>query len=260
MTSPALTLTDVCVGYGDRPVLVDVSLDVQPGEVVGVLGRNGVGKTTLLRIAGGTQMADSGRVVVGGDDAAALTRRERARRVATVPQDVDVSFPFTAGEIVRMGRAPHQGLLGIETREDIELARAALERVGAAGLADRRIDQLSGGERQLVVFARALTQAPDVLLLDEPTSHLDLRHRVDVLGIVRALAAEGRAALVVSHDLGLAARACDRWVVLQAGHVVADGPPAEICTRELLQSAFGMDAEVVRAGDGLPLVVPRVDG
>jgi iron complex transport system ATP-binding protein len=258
-TPAALRLERIRVGYGDRPVLVDVTLEVHPGEVVGVLGRNGVGKTTLLRVAGGTRPPDAGRVVVGSDDAAGLSRRERARRVATVPQDVDVSFPFTAGEIVRMGRAPHQGLLGIESREDVELARLALERVGAAELANRRIDQLSGGERQLVVFARALTQAPDVLLLDEPTSHLDLRHRVDVLGIVRALAAEGRAALVVSHDLGLAARACDRWVVLQAGRVHADGPPSEICTPELLRTAFGMDAEVVRAGDGLPLVVPRID-
>jgi iron complex transport system ATP-binding protein len=257
---PALRLEALEIGFAGRPVLADVSVSVRPGEVVGVLGRNGAGKTTLLRVAGGTQAPDAGRVFVGGDDVALLSRRERARRVATVPQDVDVSFPFTAGEIVRMGRAPHQGVLGFESRDDVERSRRALERVGALGLADRRLDQLSGGERQLVVFARALAQDPQVLLLDEPTSHLDLRHRVDVLGIVRELATEGRAALVVSHDLGLAARACDRWVVLLDGRVHAAGPPAEICTPELIRDAFGMDAEVVLAGDGLPLIVPRVAG
>lgn len=259
MSAPAsLRLEGIEVGFGGRPVLAGVSVEVAPGEVVGVLGRNGAGKTTLLRVAGGTQTPDAGRVMLGAEDAASLSRRARARRVATVPQDVDVSFPFTAGEIVRMGRAPHQGLLGTESREDRERARDALARVGAGALEARRIDRLSGGERQLVVFARALAQDPDVLLLDEPTSHLDLRHRVDVLAIVRALAAEGRAALVVSHDLGLAARACDRWVVLADGRVVADGPPVEICTPELLRAAFEMDVEVVRASDGLPFVVPRV--
>jgi len=257
--APALRLESIEVGFGGRPVLAGVDVEVAPGEVVGVLGRNGAGKTTLLRVAGGTQAADAGRVFVGPDDAATLSRRARARRIATVPQDVDVSFPFTAGEIVRMGRAPHQGLLGMESRDDLDRAERALERVGAAHLADRRLDRLSGGERQLVVFARALAQDPEVLLLDEPTSHLDLRHRVDVLGIVRALARDGRAALVVSHDLGLAARVCDRWVVLADGRVHASGPPAEICTPELLRTAFGMEAEVAFAEDGLPFVVPKIE-
>jgi iron complex transport system ATP-binding protein len=254
----ALRMEGIHVGYGGRPVLEDVHVEVRAGEVVGVLGRNGAGKTTLLRVAGGTQAAGRGRTLIAGVDASTLSRRARARCIATVPQDVDVSFPFTAGEIVRMGRAPHQGWLGLESRADVERAGEALDRVGAGPLADRRIDQLSGGERQLVVFARALAQDPDVLLLDEPTSHLDLRHRVDVLGIVRSLAAEGRAALVVSHDLGLAARACDRWVVLKAGRVHAEGAPSEICTPALLRDAFGMDAEVVRGSDDLPLVVPTL--
>lgn len=259
-TAPAaLRLESIEVDLGGRPVLVGVDVEVAPGEVVGVVGRNGSGKTTLLRVAGGTQAFGAGRVFMGPDDASTLSRRARARRIATVPQDVDVSFPFTAGEIVRMGRAPHQGLLGMESRDDLDRAEHALERVGVAHLADRRLDRLSGGERQLVVFARALAQDPEVLLLDEPTSHLDLRHRVDVLGIVRSLARDGRAALVVSHDLGLAARACDRWVVLVDGRVHASGPPAEVCTPELLRTAFGMDAEVAFAEDGLPFVVPKVE-
>jgi iron complex transport system ATP-binding protein len=257
--APALRVAGLHVRLGGHVVLDEVSFDVGPGEVVGVLGRNGAGKTTLLRVAGGTQRADAGRVEIGGRDAATLSRRERARRVATVPQDVDARFPFTGGEIVRMGRTPHQGLLGLESKHDIEMARDALARVGAAELADRRLGSLSGGERQLVLFARALAQDPDVLLLDEPTSHLDLRHRVDVLGIVRGLAREGRAALIVSHDLGLAARACDRWVVLANGRVHADGAPADILDARLLASAFGMDAEVVHGSDGLPLVVPRIE-
>ena len=256
---PALRVEGLHVRLGGHVVLDEVSLELAAGEVVGVLGRNGAGKTTLLRVIGGTQSAEAGRVEIGGVDAAELSHRARARRIATVPQDVDVRFPFTAGEIVRMGRTPHQGLLGLESKADVAAARAALERVGASELADRRLGELSGGERQLVLFARALAQAPDVLLLDEPTSHLDLRHRVDVLGIVRSLAREGRAALVVSHDLGLAARACDRWVVLANGRVHADGPPAEILNPQLLAEAFGMDAEVVHGSDGLPLVVPRIE-
>jgi len=254
----ALAICGVGAQLGGHRILEDVSLRVARGEVVGLLGRNGAGKTTLLRVASRALLPDRGRVEIAGQDVHRLSRRALARLVATVPQDMHVPFPYRAGEIVLMGRTPHQGLFGFESAHDVELAHAALERVGIVNLADRRIDTLSGGERQLVLFARALTQDPGWLLLDEPTAFLDLRHRIDVLRVVRDFAAQGGGALVVSHDLGLAARICDRLVVLAGGRVHAEGTPADVLTPAVLREAFGMQAHILSAPDGSPVVVPHV--
>jgi len=253
-----LEFESVAVELSGNPVLRNVSLRVGPGEVVGLLGRNGAGKTTLLRLATRALVPSSGSIRLGGRPLAELSRRELARSVATVAQDLYVPFPFLAGEIVLMGRAPHQGLLGFESPGDLARAREAMDLVGIARLADRPLGELSGGERQLVMFARALVQQPEILLLDEPTSHLDLRHRIDVLRIVRRFARQGHGALVVSHDLGLAARTCDRVVVLSDGQVLAEGEPAAVLTPEVLHEAFGIDADIVPAPDGAPIVVPRM--
>jgi len=198
----------------------------------------------------------AGRVLLRGRPTEELSRRELAREVAVVPQDVQVAFPFLAGEVVLMGRSPHLGTFGYESRADVALALEAMERVGIAELADRSIAELSGGERQLVLIARALAQEPKVLLLDEPTSHLDLRHRIRVLALVRQFAAAGGSALVVSHDLSLAARTCDRIGLLADGGLLALGSAAGVLTRENLKRAFDIDAEIVLAPDGAPLVVP----
>ena len=258
--SPALRFEAVTAVAGGRALLTGVDFAVESGEVVGLIGRNGVGKTTLLRIATAALAPGAGRVLHAGEDVQALGRRALARRIAWVPQDLHVPFPFRAGELVLMGRAPHQPLIGLESDGDVDRALAAMERLGIADLADRDITTLSGGERQLVLFARALVQEPDVLLLDEPTAFLDLRHRVDVLREVRAFAAAGGAALVVSHDLSLAARTCDRVVLLGDGGIVAAGPPAAVFHPEPLRRAFDIDAERFVAGDGRIVVVPRVEG
>jgi len=255
----ALAFEDVALRLGGRDVLAGVTFDVPRGQVVGLLGRNGAGKTSLIRVATRQVRADRGRVRLLGQPIDALSHRALSRQVATVPQDVHVPFPFLAGEVVLMGRMPHQPLFGFESAHDLEIARTAMERVGIAELADRPIDALSGGERQLVLFARALAQEPGWLLLDEPTAFLDLRHRIDVLRVVRDFAARGGGALVVSHDFGLAARVCDRIVVLAAGRVVADGPPDAVLTPALVERAFGMAVHVVHAPDGRPVVVPRLD-
>jgi iron complex transport system ATP-binding protein len=222
------------VRFGERVVLDDVSFDVKPGEVVGLVGHNGSGKTTLLRVA--------------------------TRVLATVPQDTALPYPFTALEVVLMGRAPHQPLLGLDRPEDLVCARAAMKRVDIEDLADRSIQKLSGGERQLVMFARALAQDPEVLLLDEPTAFLDLRHRIDLLAAVRERVNDGGSALVVSHDLGLAARVCDRLVLLAGGRVVAQGEPAEVLEPSVLAQAFGIEADIAFAPDGSLLVVPHLGG
>lgn len=253
----ALRVDGVHASLGGTPILRGVDFHVGCGEVVGLLGRNGAGKTTLLRILTGVLAPDQGRVSVRGRDVGGLAARELAREVALVPQETDIPFPFTAGQLVLMGRAPHQQGFGFETAEDVAAARDALERAGVAHLADRSVFELSGGERQLVLFARALAQETPCLLLDEPTAFLDLRHRLRVLERVREFAAAGGAALVVSHDLGLAARACDILVLLSDGVVCAQGTPSEVLRPALLAEAFGIEADIVETAGG-PVVVPRL--
>jgi iron complex transport system ATP-binding protein len=255
--SARLELAGVAARLGPRAVLEGVDVTVAAGEVVGVLGRNGAGKTTLLRVACGALAPDAGRVLVDGRSLDSLGRRERARSVALVPQDTQVPFPFSVAELVLMGRTPHLGWLGFEGAHDLDVARAALDRMGIGALADRSVLTLSGGERQLAMVARALAQQPRLLLLDEPTAFLDLRHRLEVLTVVRELAAAGGSALVVSHDLGVAARFCDRLVLLGGGAILASGPPRDVLTPATLRAAFAIEADVSIGADGVPVVVPR---
>lgn len=251
-----LRFEELAVELGGRTILSGIDFEVSPGEVVGLVGRNGVGKTTLLRLANGVLETSKGRVLLGDDSVETLSRRSLARGIALVPQDLHVPFPFRVGELVLMGRAPHQPMVGLESESDVELALEALERLGIRDLADRPITTLSGGERQLVLFARALVQDPDVLLLDEPTAFLDLKHRVDVLREVRAFARSGRSALIVSHDLSLAARSCDRIVLLGSGRVAAVGRPADVLTPENLRSAFEIEVFAFPGPDGSLVIVP----
>jgi iron complex transport system ATP-binding protein len=245
--SSALAFEEVGFRAGEREILTAVSFTVRPGEILTLAGPNGAGKTSLLRLASRVNQPSAGRVRVGGRDVAQLSRRQLARQLAVVPQDVSLAFPFRAGEVVLMGRAPHLGLLGFETAKDVERARDAMERVGVGHLADRSVLELSGGERQL-------------LLLDEPTSHLDLRHRVTVLEQVRSFVADGRAALMVSHDLGLAASCADRLALLAAGRLVALGTPDQVLRPETLRAVFGVEASVLEAPGGARVVVPRLVG
>jgi iron complex transport system ATP-binding protein len=256
----ALRLEGIAVELGGRTILSGIDFAIAPGEIVGLVGCNGVGKTTLLRVANGRVAPSAGRVRLGDDELARLSRRAVARRIALVPQDMHVPFPFRVGELVLMGRAPHQPLVGLESHHDVELAMRALARCGMEALADRDVTTLSGGERQLVLFARALVQEPSVLLLDEPTAFLDLRHRVEVLREVRAFARAGGAALVVSHDLSLAARSCDRIVLLEPGRVAAVGAPERVLTPDHLRRAFGIDALTFSGPDGALVVVPELEG
>jgi iron complex transport system ATP-binding protein len=256
--APALAFENLRLRIGPREILRGVTLELGRGEMVGLAGPNGSGKTTLLRVASGVLPAGAGAVRVRGRSTASFPRRELARELAVVPQDAHVAFPFRAGEVVLMGRSPYLGPLGFETGADLRLAEEAMARVGIASLAERSILELSGGERQLVLVARALAQDARVLLLDEPTAHLDLRHKIVVLDLVREYVRSGRSALVVSHDLTLAARSCDRIALLREGALVATGTPADVITPQNLGTAFGIDADVLVAPDGAPLVVPRV--
>ncbi|SEJ12148.1 ABC transporter ATP-binding protein [Demequina mangrovi] len=241
------------VARGHREVLSDVSFAAAPGEIVGLLGPNGAGKTTLLGAIAGMLAPASGRVLLDGDDAHRLPRREAARRVALMEQQPDRDIPLRAADIVALGLLPHRGRFdrGGSPR-DAALAREALATVGAEELAERPWTELSGGERQRVSLARALAQRPRLLLLDEPTNHLDVRAQLDTLRFVADL---GITAIAALHDLDHAARLCTRIVLLDRGRVAAQGAPAEVLTPEVIASVYGVRATVLtHPEDGRPVI------
>jgi iron complex transport system ATP-binding protein len=248
--------------YGRGPVLDGVCLAVGAGEIVGVIGPNGSGKTTLVRLLAGVLRPQAGHVTLDGARLDALPRREIARRLAVVPQDSALEFPFTALEVVLMGRAPHLPPLAFPRARDLAIAREAMTRLEVTAVEDRTLLQLSGGERQRVLLARALAQQPRVLLLDEPTTHLDLRHQTGIYDTVRGLARiEGVAVLSVLHDLNLAALYCDRLLLLARGRIVAEGPPEEVLVATRLADAYGVAVHVARnAATGTPVVLPLPGG
>lgn len=256
---PVLEARDLAFAYGARDVLAEVRLAVAPGEVLAVVGPNGSGKSTLLRLLAGVLAPRRGEVRLAGRPLAAWPRRERARRLALVPQEPRLDFPFTVLETALMGRAPHLRALGFPGPADLAAAREALAALDVLDLAPRRIDTLSGGERQRVFLARALAQAPAVLLLDEPTAHLDLRHQRTLAELLRARAGTaGLAAVIVLHDLTLAAAVCDRVLVLARGRPAACGSPATVYRPELLAGVFEAPLAVMRdPATGLPLVWPQ---
>jgi iron complex transport system ATP-binding protein len=239
-----IRLDDVALSLGETAVLETVSLSVERGEFVALIGPNGAGKTTLLRTINGILEPDAGSVTLDGDRVGDLSSKAVSRRVATVPQDTHVGFSFTAEQLVEMGRTPHRSRLN--WRDDHGTVEAAMRRTETVGLRERSVDSLSGGERQRVLLARALAQEPDALLLDEPTSSLDINHQVQVLGLVADLAGEGRAALAAIHDLDLAARFCDRLLLLSEGRIRARGSPEQVLADPSLADAFGTETAVSR--------------
>jgi iron complex transport system ATP-binding protein len=256
--TPAIAAERVGHDYGRGAVLADVSLTVGAGEIVGVIGPNGSGKTTLVRLLAGVLRPRSGHVLLGGTRLDALGRRDIARRLAVVPQDSALEFPFTALEVVLMGRAPHLPALAFPRARDLEIAHAAMARLEVATVADRALLELSGGERQRVLLARALAQEPRILLLDEPTTHLDLRHQTGIYDTLRGLARnDGVAVLSVLHDLNLAALYCDRLILLAGGSVVATGTPTEVLAEPVIAGAYGVPVHVgTNAATGTPIVLP----
>lgn len=235
------------------------SLHVGAGEVVGVIGPNAAGKSTLARLSCGLLTAQSGAVFLSGGLLSRLSRRDRARRVAFLPQQHPQDLAFTAREVALMGRAPHLGLWALEGPGDLTRASAALLEADALELADRPVSQLSGGERQRVFLARAFAQDAALLILDEPTAGLDLAHQVLLVNALRRRARGGGGALLVLHDLALAGAACDRLVLLLAGRVIAEGTPAEVLRPEVLSPAYGTQVDVVLdPATGQPLVAPRI--
>jgi len=241
-----LQIENLFVSYGPRCVLHDVSLEVNSGEVLALIGPNGAGKSTLVRAASGVIPLDGGTIRTNGDDLAALPPMRRARYLAVVPQAVSLPPAFTAWETVLMGRTPYLNFLGQTSATDDDLVQRALQRVEALDLAERRVGELSGGEQQRVLLARALAQSTPILLLDEPTAHLDLQHQVSLMEMVRQLAhRDGLVVLTALHDLNLAARYADRVALLVGGKIKAAGTPRQVLTPELISAAYHLPVAVV---------------
>ncbi|MBK8616946.1 MAG: ABC transporter ATP-binding protein [Anaerolineales bacterium] len=253
-----LTIQNLSASYHNHQVLHDVSFDVKNGEVLALIGPNGAGKSTIIRAASGV-IPSTGNIRTNGDDFQTLTPLQRARYLAVVPQAIALPPAFTVWETVLMGRTPYLGFLGHASSLDEGLARRSLDRVNALAFAERPVGELSGGEAQRILLARALCQSTPILLLDEPTAHLDLQYQVSLLELIRELAhTEDLAVLVALHDLNLAAHFADRVALLVGGHLKAIGTPREVLTSELISQAYCLPVQVVEHPFmGGPLVLPE---
>jgi iron complex transport system ATP-binding protein len=234
-----LTIRDLTLAYNGHNVLEDISLELPAGQVLGLIGPNGAGKTSLIRAISGVLPVKQGRIEVGGQNLGDLSELQRARRIAVVPQSASLPPAFSVAECVALGRTPHLNWLGQLGAADEAQVQRALAATETEAIAERRVGQLSGGEQQRVLLARALAQDCPILLLDEPTAHLDLHHQAAILELVRRMAAEqDLAVLVAIHDLNLAAMYADRLALLVGGRLRVAGPPAEVLTEEHLAAAY----------------------
>lgn len=257
----SLQVQRVSFSYLNGLALRDISLSIEAGEMVGVLGPNGSGKTTLLKLVSGILRPERGEIRLDGSDLRQLSRKSIARSVAVVPQQFHIPFAFTVDEVVTLGRLPFVRALRGETAADKRAVATALGLVGVGHLAERRFDELSGGERQKVILAMALAQQPKLLLLDEPIVHLDICHQVEILELVRRLnIEEGLTVIAAMHDLNLASLFFDRLILLKEGQVSAEGTPAEVLTEDKVREVFSASVRVEpHPATGVPhiVVMPR---
>ncbi|MFD7463222.1 ABC transporter ATP-binding protein [Streptomyces tendae] len=252
-----LAARGVTVGYGARSVIDGLDVAIPPGVITTIIGPNGCGKSTLLRTLSRLLRPSGGTVVLDGEDIAALKTREVAKKLGLLPQAPVAPEGLTVSDLVARGRHPHQSWLRQWSSDDADVVRRALAMTGVSDLADRPVDSLSGGQRQRVWISMTLAQGTDLLLLDEPTTYLDLAHAVDVLDLVDDLHESGRTVVMVLHDLNLATRYSDNLVVMREGAILAQGHPRDVITADLLHEAFGLRAKVIDdpVGDR-PLIVP----
>lgn len=260
MTSPSLvSARQITVGYGGEPVIRGLDLDIARGDFTVVVGPNGCGKSTLLKALCRVNQPSDGRVELGGDDLHRMRGRAVAQRVSLLPQSAIAPEGITVGELVTRGRHPHHSLLRQWSPDDDRAIAAALERTHLTDLADTPIATLSGGQRQRAWVAMVLAQDTEVILLDEPTTFLDVAHQYELLELFAGLNREGRTIVAVLHDLNQAARFASRLVVMHEGRIRGDGPPAQVLTSELVEEVFGLACDVVDdPQSGTPMVVPHV--
>lgn len=251
-------ITDLSVRRGGRLVLDEVSLAVAPGQMTALVGPNGCGKSTLLKTVSRILRAESGTVALGDDRTDRMSPRAMARRMAMLPQSPLTPDGMRVRELVAQGRHPHRGLVRQWSRDDDAAIARAMDQADVTGLADARVEALSGGQRQRVWIAMTLAQETGILLLDEPTTYLDLAVQIEIMRLLASLAASGRTVLVVLHELNLAAAFADRIVMMKHGRITDHGAPGEILTSEALQRVFGLDARVMPDPEtGRPVCLPR---
>ena len=241
-----LRMNNISLGYGGQPILKDISLEANPGELVGIIGPNGSGKSTLLKSIIRILKPYSGQIFINGNSLDKLKHNDLAQLVAIVPQNPVLPELFTALEIVLMGRTPHLGLLRYESSKDLAIVQKSMEVTQTEHLAERRIGEISGGEKQRLVIARALAQEPKILLLDEPTAHLDINYQVETLELVRRLCVEQNLIVLIAlHDLNLAVQFCNRLVILNGGIIYSQGTPEAIVNAKTIKDVYGVDVCVL---------------
>lgn len=253
---PIVQLKKVGFRYAKEWVLKDVSFQISEGEFLGIIGPNGSGKTTLLKIIDRILMPQEGKIYINGDNINEMKRNALARLIAVVPQDSPIIFSFSVKEIVLMGRAPHLGKLRFEGKKDYEIVQRAMEVTDTLSFSERSINELSGGERQRILIARALAQQPQIILLDESTAFLDIKHQIDFFDLIKTLnKKEGMTVISVTHDINLASLYCDRMILLNAGNIHCVGTPEEVITESNIKEVYETNVSVDRNPQtGLPRV------
>ncbi|MDI6794394.1 MAG: heme ABC transporter ATP-binding protein [bacterium] len=240
-----LKVENISASYRERQVLEGISFQVGEGEFLGIIGPNGAGKTTLLKVMTGVKQPLAGKVMLDGKNLDSLSRKQIARIMAVVPQSSFIPPLFTVEDVVLMGRYPHQKSRFTTTEEDCQAVEEAMRKTNTTGFRHRLVSELSGGERQEVIIARALAQEPKILMLDEPTANLDIKHQMKILGLARTLVREGSiTAIMVIHDLNLAARFCDQLILLHDQKIQAEGSPQEVLTPTNLAKSYEVEVEV----------------
>jgi iron complex transport system ATP-binding protein len=256
-STKTLTVHELEYAYRENKVLKNITFSVNDGEICGLLGPNGSGKTTLLKCINGIFGYGNGSVKVKGQNIGKLSREEIAKLMAVVPQDLSVVFSFTVLQIVIMGGGARFGLTGIPTEKDYLNALDVLKELGIVHLADRRYNELSGGEKQIVLIARALFQKPMILLLDEPTSHLDFKRQYTIMELIKKITAEKNlTTLVTLHDPNIAGRYCSKLVMLREGRIVYHGSRSEIFNTKSLEATYGMKVKIENTKKGIEYVLP----
>jgi iron complex transport system ATP-binding protein len=237
--NPAVQIKNLHFSYKDIPVLKDISFSIKKGSFYIIIGPNGSGKTTLLKLISGIEKHEQDNICLLGKPVLSYSRKSLARKIAFVQQNHPIDFSFTVFELVLIGRSPHLGILGVEHEKDINIAKQAISFTGVEHLADRKLDHLSGGEQQRVFLARAICQEPEIILLDEPTSSLDLAHQIRIMDLMRRLMEEKSITVVmVSHDVNLASMYADELLLLSKGSIIKKGLPEKVLTFETLEKAY----------------------
>lgn len=259
MTNAILQLHEVYFAYDQDPVVKGISLQVKPGEFIGILGPNGSGKSTLLKILGGILKHNSGNVFFQNKNLHEYNRKILAQSIAWLPQEHEMAFPFRVAEIVLMGRHPYSSPWEFEGQNDFDIASRAMKITDTTHLSERLFSEISGGEKQRVMMACAIAQEPDVLLLDEPTTALDIKYQLEILNILQQLNRKNDMTLILAmHDLQLASKFCHRLILINKGKFVKDGTPKEVLQKEILDSVYGVSLKIFHdPEDGSVMISPE---